>query len=264
VLTELGLYKLLGEDPEQAQRFARTFMGPVSSAIAPCLAYGIERVPRTGGIVVCSNHLSAIDPLLLPILCPRTVYQMAKIELLEVPIAGELLRWLGSFAVRRGEGDRDALRVARWIVDEGHAVGFFSEGTRRTVGYPGPSHAGAAMIAIQAGVPLVPCGLDTFQWSFANRRRCALVWGDPIELSSLPRNGRGYKEGAAIADAAILRLWRQAAEAVVDGLPSTLPNGTVGHPPLRGAQVAYVDATPWPDDEWARVPLGPVYPGASA
>ena len=263
MLTELGLYKLLGEDPEQAQRFARSFMAPVTQLLAPCAAYGIERVPRTGGLVVASNHLSAIDPLLLPLSCPRTLYLMAKIELLDVPVAGELLRWLGSFAVRRGEGDRDALRVARWVVSEGHAVGFFSEGTRQQLGYPGPSHAGAAMIAIQEGVPLVPCGLDTFQWSLRNPRPCAVVWGEPIDLTGLPRNGRGYKEGAAIVDEAILGLWRQAAEAAVARLPDELPDGAVRRRPLRGDSVSYVDAEPWPDEEWAKGPLGPVYPGRS-
>jgi 1-acyl-sn-glycerol-3-phosphate acyltransferase len=261
VLTELGLYKLFGEDPEKAQRVARSFMGTVAMALAPSATYGVERVPETGGLVVASNHLSAIDPVLVPILCPRTIYLLAKIELLEVPIAGEVLRWLGSFAVRRGEGDRDALRVARWVAAEGHAVGFFVEGTRRKLGYPGPGHAGAAMIAIQEGVPLVPCGLDTFQWSLRNPRRCAIVWGDPIDLSELPRSGKGYKEGAAIVDEAILGLWREAAQAVADDLPKTLPDGSPRHGPLKGAQVKYIDAQPWPDDEWARVPLGPVYPG---
>ena len=261
MLTELGLYKLFGEDPEKTQRFARSFMAPVTRLLAPCGAYGIDRVPPTGGLVVASNHLNAIDPLLVPMLCPRTIYQVAKIELLEVPIAGEVLRWLGSFAVRRGEGDRDALRVARWVAAEGHAVGFFVEGTRRKLGYPGPGHAGAAMIAIQEGVPVVPCGLDTFQWSLRNPRPCAIVWGDPLDITSLPRNGKGYKEGAAIVDEAILRLWRQAAETTAAGLPEALPDGAVRHRPLRGGDVSYVDATPWPDEEWARVPLGPVYPG---
>jgi 1-acyl-sn-glycerol-3-phosphate acyltransferase len=261
VLTEVGLYKLFGEDPEKAQRFARSFMGHVTMALAPTAGYGTDRVPNSGGLVVASNHLSAIDPMIVPLWCPRTVYQMAKIELLEVPVAGEVLRWLGSFAVRRGEGDRDAIRVARWVVQEGHAVGFFSEGTRQTLGYPGESHAGAAMIAVQEAVPLVPCGLDTFQWSLENRRKCALVWGEPIDLSGLSRNAKGYKEGAAVADEAILGLWRQAAEAVVAGLPEALPDGARRTGPLSGHDVSYVDATPWPDDEWARVPLGPVYPG---
>jgi 1-acyl-sn-glycerol-3-phosphate acyltransferase len=261
VLTELGLYRLFGEDPEKAQRFARSFMGHVSLALAPSGTYGIERVPASGGLVVATNHLSAIDPLLVPLHCPRTIYQVAKIELLEVPVAGEVLRWLGSFAVRRGEGDRDSLRVARWVAAEGHAVGFFVEGTRRKVGYPGPGHAGAAMVAIQEGVPVVPCGLDTFQWSLKNRRPCALVWGEPIDLSGLPRNGKGYKEGAAIVDEAILGLWREAAKAVIDGLPDALVDGSPRYGPLRGRRVSYIDAQPWPDEEWARGPLGPVFPG---
>ena len=260
MLTELGLYKLFGEDPEKAQRFARSFMAPVTQVLAPSGTYGIERVPRSGGLVVASNHLSAVDPLLLPLSCPRTVYQIAKSELLDIPVAGEVLRWLGSFGVRRGEGDRDALRVARWVVAEGHAVGFFVEGTRRKVGYPGPGHAGAAMIAIQEEAPVVACGLDTFQWSLHNPRRCAVVWGEPIDLSGLPKNGKGYKEGAAVIDEAILRLWRQAAQAVVEDLPERLPDGALRHTSLRG-KISYVDATPWPDESWAEGPLGPVFPG---
>lgn len=261
MLTELGLYKLFGEDPEKTQRFARTFMAPVTQFLAPNGIYGVERVPSEGGLVFASNHLNAIDPLLLPISCPRTIYLIAKSELLEIPIAGEVLRWLGSFGVRRGESDRDALRVARWVVTEGHAVGFFVEGTRRKLGYPGPGHAGAAMIAIQEGVQVVPCGLDTFQWSFRNPRRCAVVWGNPIDVASLPRNGKGYKEGAAIVDEAILGLWRQAAQAVVDDLPEALPDGALRHATLKSGDVSYVDATPWPDEPWAEGPLGPVFPG---
>jgi 1-acyl-sn-glycerol-3-phosphate acyltransferase len=263
VLTELGLYKLFGEDPEKTQRFARVFMAPMTRFLAPHAVYGVERVPRAGGLVTACNHLSAIDPLLLPITSPRTIYQMAKAELLEIPIAGEVLRWLGSFGVRRGEGDRDALRVARWVAAEGHVVGFFVEGTRRKLGYPGPGHPGAAMIAIQEDVPVVPCGLDTFQWSLRNPRTCAVVWGEPIDLSGLPKSGRGYKEGQAIVDEAILGLWRQAAQAVADGLPETLPDGAVGHRRVPNGMTFYVDAEPWPDDDWARAPLGPVYPGPS-
>jgi 1-acyl-sn-glycerol-3-phosphate acyltransferase len=262
MLTELGLYKLFGEDPETTQKFGRLFMGRVTQLLAPSATYGTERVPATGGFVVACNHLSAIDPLIVPLSCPRTIYQVAKIELLEVPIAGEVLRWLGSFAVRRGESDRDALRVARWVVEAGHAVGFFVEGTRRKIGYPGPGFPGAAMIAVQEQAPVVPCGLDTFQWSLRNPRTCAVVWGHPIDLSGLPRNGKGYREGAAIIDEAILGLWRQAAQAVVDRLPSVLPDGASRRRWVTSREAIYIhDAEPWPDEPWAEGPLGPVFPG---
>jgi 1-acyl-sn-glycerol-3-phosphate acyltransferase len=261
VLTELGLYKLWGESPERAQRFARLFMGHVGQAIAPSAGYGLERIPVRGGLVIAANHFSAIDPLLVPLFCTRVMYIMAKKELLEVPIAGEVLRWLGSFAVRRGEGDRDAIRVARWAAAEGHAVSFFMEGTRQGLGYPVPGHPGAAMIAIQEGVPVLPCGIDTFQWSLRNPRRCAVVWGDTIDLGGLPRSGRGYKDGTRILDEAILVLWRQAAEAVAAGLPETLADGTQRRGTIGWAAVAEDGGATWPREPWAEAPLGPIYSG---
>jgi 1-acyl-sn-glycerol-3-phosphate acyltransferase len=176
-----------------------------------------------------------------------------------VPIVGELLRWTGAFAVRRGEGDRDSIRVARWALQSGHAVGVFTEGTRQKTGRPGPMHAGAAMLAIQEGVPLVPAGLDTFGWNLRNRRTSAIVWGEPIRLD-LPRNGKGYKEGTAIVEEHVVALWRTAAQAVADGFPEVLPNGLQRRGPVKARDwVTLPDLPTWPVEEWAEEPLGPVY-----
>ncbi len=259
MLTELGLYKLFGESPERTWPLARRAVIPIAQAIAPSYSYGVERMPETGPAVVAANHFSEVDPVVVGLSCRRTLYYMAKIELLRVPIAGELLRWTGAFAVRRGEGDRDSLRVARWVVRAGHALGMFAEGTRQQLGYPGPMHPGAAMIAIQEDVPLVPCGIDTFGWSLRNRRRCAAVWGDPIRLD-LPRTGKGYKEGAAIVGDLVTSLWRQAAQAVADGFPELLPDGSRRSGPIPPRETLYYPELPrWPEDDWAAGPLGPVY-----
>jgi 1-acyl-sn-glycerol-3-phosphate acyltransferase len=259
VLTRLGLYKLFDENPERAWVFARPAVRLVMRAIAPSYGYGHERMPSSGGLVVAVNHFSGIDPTAVGVHSPRALYYMAKIELLSVPIAGELLRWLGTFAVRRGEGDRDSLRVARWAIDAGHAVGVFAEGTRQQRGYPGPMHAGAAMLAIQSGVPLVPCGIDSFGWSPRNRRTSCVVWGDPITFD-LPRNGRGYKEGTAVIEERIKELWRLAAQAAADGFPKTLPDGSRRRRPLPTSKtVQHPELQPWPTEEWAAEPLGPVY-----
>jgi 1-acyl-sn-glycerol-3-phosphate acyltransferase len=217
--------KLWREDPEVLYPFLRYSAAPVVLWLAPSYSYGGERVPASGGGVVAVNHLSAIDPPLVGAHCPRAVFWMAKAELLAVPLVGEILRWTGAFPVRRGEGDRESLRQARQIAREGHLVGVFVEGTRQRLGYPGRVLPGATMIALQEGVPIIPCGVHSFGWSRKNRQACAVVWGEPMDLTVLPRSGQGYKEAADLIGAEILRLWRQAAEAVAGGFPPETPDG---------------------------------------
>jgi 1-acyl-sn-glycerol-3-phosphate acyltransferase len=228
-LTRLGIPKLWAEDPEAGWRFARRFVPRMTLWLAPAAGYGAERVPRTGGAVVAANHFSGIDHPLIGSFCPRTIYFLAKVELLEIPVVGEILQWLGVFPVRRGEGDRDALRRARELVREGRLVGVHVEGTRQRLGYPGQVHTGGLMIAMQEGAPVIPCGVDTFRWSPTSRRLCAVVWGEPLDVSDLPRNRSGYDEAADRVGAEMVRLWRQAAEAAAAGLPPELPDGTKRH-----------------------------------
>ena len=72
---------------------------------------------------------------------------------------------------------------------------------------------------------MIPCGLDTFGWPPTNRRKCAVVWGEPMRLDDLPRNRKGYAEAGERVGAEIVRLWRLAAEASAAGLPPVLPDG---------------------------------------
>jgi 1-acyl-sn-glycerol-3-phosphate acyltransferase len=236
-LTSLGIPKLWNEDPETLWPYARHLVSPFVSRVAPSFGYGLERVPQTGGGVVAANHLSAIDPPLLGGLSPRSIYYMAKKELLDMPFVGDVLMWTGAFPVRRGAGDRESLRQARQIARDGHMVGVFVEGTRQPFGHPGEVLPGAMMIALQEGVPIIPAGIYSFGWTKNNRQRCAVVWGDPIDLGGLPRSGRGYKQAGDIVGQEIIRLWRQAGEAIASGFPAELPDGAKRWPqfyPLRG------------------------------
>ena len=226
LLTRLGLPRIWGSDVEGAWSFMRYWLAPATMALAPSHAYGGDRVPLTGGAVLAANHLSAVDPPLLGIFSRRAVWYMTKAELLAVPVIGELFTFAGGFPIRRGEGDRDGIRVARELVRDGRVVGIFAEGTRQRLGYPGPIHPGAVMIAMQESVPVVPVALESFGWSLGNRRPCCVVFGEPMRLDDYPRNGRGYREASRVLQAEIVRLWRQAAEAVAAGFPATLPDGT--------------------------------------
>jgi 1-acyl-sn-glycerol-3-phosphate acyltransferase len=260
MLFEVELYRLWRNDPVRAWHFLRLWMPAVIRVLAPNAGYGVPRMPMTGGAVLAANHLSAIDPPVVGVYSTRAIYYMTKVELLEVPVAGELLRMTGTFSVRRGEGDRDSLRVARWLVREGHVVGMFMEGTRQKFGYPGPAHAGAAMVAMQEGVPVVPVGVDTFGWSLENRRPVAVAIGEPLDLSGFSRNGRGYKEATGLVEAEVTRLWHLAAQAVADGFPDRLRDGTLRDPEPRLRDVEpSAGLRPWPTESWAEVPLGPLY-----
>jgi hypothetical protein len=93
-------------------------------------------------------------------------------------------------------------------------------------------------IASRAGVPVVPCGLDTFGWSARNRRPSVAVFGDPIRLDRLPSGREGTREGLEIVGDEVLRLWALAREARALGLPAALPtgerrSGAVGAAPAR-------------------------------
>lgn len=226
-LTRLGVPKLWGEDSERLYPFARSVVQPITLAVAPAAAYGVERIPPEGtGAVLAANHFSGIDHPLIGTFCPRSIHFLAKAELFEIPFVGDVVQWIGSIPIRRGEGDREALRRSREVVREGGVVCVHIEGTRQRLGYPGPIHTGGLMIAMQEGAPVVPCGLDTFRWSPTNRRQCALVFGEPLDLSDLPRNRSGYDEAARIVGEEMVRLWRLAVEASAAGLPARLPDGT--------------------------------------
>ena len=260
MLTELGLYRLLGENPERTWPFARRLVRPVTNLIAPSWGYGHERMPESGGLVVASNHFSELDPAVLGLHSLRTLYYMAKIELLSVPIAGELLRWTGAFAVRRGEGDRDSVRVARWAVREGHAVGVFMEGTRQQLGHPGPMHAGAAMIAIQEDVPVVPV-------------RARHVRVDPEEPAAvLRRLGRADALRPAANGEGLQGRCRASSRKRSSGSGGWPRRRSPTASPPRSAQgsrrrrsigtrgtIWHPELAPWPHDDWAVGPLGPVY-----
>jgi 1-acyl-sn-glycerol-3-phosphate acyltransferase len=226
-LERLGLPYVWGADVEKAWSFMRWWVAPATMALARgSVGYGLDRVPASGGAVLAANHFAAIDPPLIGSFSKRAVCWMMKEELLDIPLAGELLTFTGAFPIRRGGRDRDALRTACELVADGHVVGVFVEGTRQRFGYPGPVQLGALTIALRTRAPVVPCGVESFRWSLQNRRSCAVVFDEPISFDDVPANGRGARLAAERLEARILHAWRLAAGAVAAGLPPSLPDGS--------------------------------------
>ncbi len=180
-----------------AWKTSRLWMAPLAVFATRGRGYGLDRMPMEGGCVVAINHLAWIDVPLVGGLSPRNLNYIAKVEAHRAPGLGQLIRWHGTLAVRRGESDRDAVRLMRQAVRDGRALGVFVEGTRQRSGEPGDAQPGAAMVAIQEGVPIVPVGVYGTQfWKLGNFAPCSIAVGEPFLLEGLPKGGRGYKEGS--------------------------------------------------------------------
>jgi 1-acyl-sn-glycerol-3-phosphate acyltransferase len=182
--------------------------------------YGSERVPREGGVVLAFNHFHWLDPPAFGTASPRTVYFMAKAEAHRIAGLGQLIRAFGTFSVRRGESDREAVRMMRTIVRDGHALGLFAEGTRQRSGVPGEVKPGAAMVALQESVPVVPAAIHgTQDWRLGSFRPVSVAWGEPMRFGDLPKNAKGYREASASIQVEIRRLWEFLVDAHALGRP---------------------------------------------
>jgi 1-acyl-sn-glycerol-3-phosphate acyltransferase len=190
-----------------AWMFGRPFFGALVRTFAPLRVYGRERIPANGPLVLCFNHFSWLDPWALGSVAPRTVYYVAKQEVHDNPIIGPFIRFFGTSPVRRGESDREAIRVMREVVRRGDTLGMFPEGTRQER-EPGPLRPGAAMIAVQEQVPVV-CGAihGSQDWKFGNFHPVSIAFGEPLDLSKYPRNSQGYRAASDEIQLELRRLW---------------------------------------------------------
>lgn len=196
---------------------------PVLRIVYRLRATGRENVPD-GGCVLAANHWSNFDPwpLGMPLFPRRFLRFMAKKELFWPPL-GWIIRGGGGFRVDRGAADRQALETAVELCRAGHAVVMFPEGTRRAKGLRKSRsprwHTGAARIALDAAVPLVPAGIGGTD---RLRRLAALrvAYGRPVTLADL-----GERDPAEAARVATERL-RVAIADLEREVGSTAPGGS--------------------------------------
>jgi 1-acyl-sn-glycerol-3-phosphate acyltransferase len=150
---------------------------------------GVEHVPPAGGFVLAANHNSNFDPwpLGIPLWPRRTLRFMAKSELYN-PILKPFLNAAGAFPVRRGQGDLEAIAKAVDLARSGEVIVMFPEGTRRKKGlrkkFEARPHSGAARIALEAGVPLVPAAIAGTD-RLARLGPLRVAYGPPIPLDDL-------------------------------------------------------------------------------
>jgi 1-acyl-sn-glycerol-3-phosphate acyltransferase len=118
-----------------------------------------QRIPKSGGLLILSNHLSDVDPILVQFGCPRPIHFMGKSELFSMPIVGPMIRLFQAFPIKRGEPDRQAMRYAAELLKIGEVVCIFPEGQLSESGKLQTLKSGVEWIARRANVPVICVGL---------------------------------------------------------------------------------------------------------
>ena len=147
-------------------------------------AEGVENLPNDGGYIICSNHRSYLDPVLLGVRIKRRLTFMAKEELFRVKILGPLIKKLGAFPIARGKGDIEAVEFAIDTVKSGKALMLFPEGTRSQDGKLLKLKSGVVVIASRSQGLIVPSAI-VFKGKLRFRRKVVVRYGKPISCEEL-------------------------------------------------------------------------------
>ncbi|RAQ96659.1 lysophospholipid acyltransferase family protein [Thermogemmatispora tikiterensis] len=216
------------ETPTLIYEILRVLAVLLLAVIARMRPRGRHHIPRQGPYIVASNHLAWTDIPLIPIYLPQKVVYMAKEEVFQGRLRW-LARFLGAFPVRRGEGDRQALRAAETVLKAGRVLVIFPEGTRSRSRTLARAHAGLGMIALRTGVPVLPVAIWGSEDLFKKfRPEIHIVYGEPLLFKP---------QGPKITREEI----EEATERVMHSIAALLPASyrgvyADGLPPLGGEQ----------------------------
>ncbi|MBV1818470.1 1-acyl-sn-glycerol-3-phosphate acyltransferase [Anaerosalibacter bizertensis] len=138
---------------------------------------GKHNIPKEGKVILCSNHISDLDPLILGLAIPRNIRFMAKKELFENKFLGGLVNALGAFPVDREAADLSAIRNSLNVLKNDEVLGIFPEGTRVTEENIENAKPGIALISIKAKAPVIPIYIESKYKVFS---KIKINIGEPI------------------------------------------------------------------------------------
>lgn len=188
-------------------RFAYSLIAAAWKALFRVKVEGREHVPLRGPVLLASNHLSNLDPFFLGVCTPRQIHFMAKAELWKVGLLGRVIDALGGFPVNRGEADRQAVRRALDILDQGAVLGLFPEGHRQRGGGFGQINPGVSLFSLRDGVVTIPVVLEGTDRVMSGGRphlpRVRVTFGPPLEIppQDLTRAERSQVAGRRMTEA---------------------------------------------------------------
>ncbi len=184
-------------------------LGPALRLLFRPKVTGLENIPREGGAIVAANHVSFLDPLLLPLVVPRRrVMFLTKVKYIDKP----LLRWIlaGAGVIPVATDDPravgESVTAAVEVVRSGQLVGIFPEGTRSPDGRLYRGKTGVARVALESGAPVIPVGIIGTDLAFPRGARLPrprsvrIVFGPSIRFAAPGNKARSASLTRAATD----------------------------------------------------------------
>ena len=160
-----------------------------------CKIEGEENIPESGRLLVCSNHISLHDPIVIAAISKRQICYMGKKELFKVPLFGSFLKSLGAFPVdRKSGGDVGAIRHSIKLLEKELAVGIFPQGTRHSGKQPKgtPIHKGAGMLVDRTNTTVLPVAVISKNFKITPFfGKVTIRFGKPISADELREGTEG-------------------------------------------------------------------------
>lgn len=209
--------------------FKYVLIGPVLRLLGRPRIEGLEHLPRTGPVILASNHLAVVDSLYLPLAVPRRITFLAKSEYFTTPgIKGRFNKFFysaaGQVPIDRsgGEAAQAALRTAKRVLEDGNVLGLYPEGTRSPDGRLYKGKTGLARIALETGVPVIPVamiGTDVMNPIGSKSYRPTKITvrlGAPLDFSRYEGLGGSRFIERAVTDEVMYELMKLSGQEYVD------------------------------------------------
>lgn len=157
---------------------------------------GKENIPRKGSALICPNHVSNYDPLVVASMIPREVHFMAKAELFNNPLFGWLLKKVHAFPVNRNEVGIDTIKISLKILKNQELLGIFPEGKRVKSDERIQPASGYVVFAIKTKSPIIPIRI---RGEYKFRSKIEIIIGEPIYLTEHYGKKISEKEAEALS-----------------------------------------------------------------
>jgi 1-acyl-sn-glycerol-3-phosphate acyltransferase len=121
---------------------------------------GVDKIPREGKYIICSNHISYVDPVVIGASIPRIIYFMAKRELFSLSFISNLVTFFNAFPVNRNSFDRKPIERSLKVLKNGNLLGLFPEGSRSVDGVIRKGKKGIGLLSILSGAKIIPVAIS--------------------------------------------------------------------------------------------------------